>query len=225
MEIIDFYQQAGQGHKTGDNSAELDNRYQLLEDYAKSVYKDAIVKYKWATQDCVSLDKVPYIGQFSNLMPNMYVATGYKKWGMTTSHVTKIISDKILGKPNEYEDIFCATRFNPFQNYKEFGNILKQTTYSLIINKMKMPKETTDNIKPGTGGVVMHNGKKVGVYKNEEGKMYFVKPYCKHLGCELSWNNLEKTWDCPCHGSRYNYEGKLLIEPSVKNLEKYYRVK
>jgi Rieske Fe-S protein len=68
--------------------------------------------------------------------------------------------------------------------------------------------------------VVEYKGKKIGVYKDESGKLFIVEPYCAHLGCELSWNNLEKTWDCPCHGSRYTYEGKVITEPTVKDLKK-----
>lgn len=209
----------GSGHKTGENSTDLDECYIQLEKYIQKIYPDAKVKYKWSTQDCVSLDKVPYIGEFSKIMPNVYMATGFKKWGMTTAHVAaKIITDKILGKENQYEKLFEATRFHPLKNYKEFGNMLKQTAYSLVINKVKIPKEKFDEIIEGTGGVVEYNGEKVGIYKDENGKIYAVKPYCTHLGCELSWNNLEKTWDCPCHGSRFTYEGKNINEPAVEGL-------
>lgn len=209
----------GNGHKTGDNSIELDENYEQLKKYIKIIYPDAKVKYKWSTQDCVSLDKVPYIGEFSKIMKDVYVATGFKKWGMTTSHVAaKIITDKILGNENKYEKIFSSTRFQPLKNHKEFGNMLKQTTYSLIINKIKLPKEKYEEIQNGIGGVVEYNGEKLGIYKDENGKIYAVKPYCTHLGCELSWNNLEKTWDCPCHGSRFSYEGKALNEPAVDDL-------
>lgn len=211
----------GSDHKTGENSVDLDISYKSIETYAKEIYPSMKVKYRWATQDCVSLDKVPYIGNSSNLMPNIYIATGYKKWGMTTSHVAaEIIRDKILGKENKYEEIYKATRIQALKNYKEFGNILKQTAYSLGINKIKPSEYKLEDLKKDSGGIVEYNGKKVGIYKDKEGKIYAVEPYCKHLGCELSWNNLEKTWDCPCHGSRYDYTGKLITEPSVKDLDK-----
>ena len=211
----------GAEHKTGENNIDLDISYKQLETYAKEIYPEAEIEYQWATQDCVSIDKVPYIGEFSNLMPNLYIATGYKKWGMTTSYVAaKIISDKILKKKNEYENIYKATRFAPIGNYKEFGNMLKQTVYSLGINKIKIPETEFEDIEKNSGGVVEYKGKKIGVYKDESGKLFIVEPYCAHLGCELSWNNLEKTWDCPCHGSRYTYEGKVITEPTVKDLKK-----
>lgn len=211
----------GEDHKTGDNSKDLDLCYKSIETYAREIYPSMEVRYRWATQDCVSLDKVPYIGEFSKLMPKIYIATGYKKWGMTTSHVAaQIIRDKILGKENEYEQIYKATRMEPIKNYKEFGNMLKQTVYSLGINKLKMPEYKFEDIKKDSGGVVEYKGEKVGIYKSKDGKIFAIEPYCKHLGCELSWNNLEKTWDCPCHGSRYDYTGKLITEPAVEDLDR-----
>ncbi len=211
----------GSDHKTGENGENIEVAYKSLETYAKEIYPAMQVKYRWATQDCVSLDKVPYIGNFSNFMPNMYIATGYKKWGMTTSHVAaEIIRDKICGKENEYEEIYRATRMEPLKNYKEFGNMLKQSTYSLAINKIKPSEYKLEDLEKDSGGVIEYKGKKVGVYKDKDGKIFAVEPYCKHLGCELTWNNLEKSWDCPCHGSRYDYKGNLITEPSVKNLDK-----
>ena len=172
------------------------------------------------TEDCVSLDKIPYIGEFSKFLPNMYVATGYKKWGMTTSHVAaKIISDKILGNINPYENIYTATRLEPIKNSKEFGNMLKQSAYSLAINKFSAPIISYEELENDSGGVVNYKGEKLGIYKDKKGKTFAVVPYCKHLGCELSWNNLEKTWDCPCHGSRYDYMGKIITEPTTENLD------
>jgi len=211
----------GEGHKTGENTKDLDKVYENLEKYSKEIYPKATTKYKWATQDCISIDKVPYIGEFSNFLPNLYVATGYKKWGMTTSNVAaQIISDKILEKENKYAEIYKATRFGPCKNHKEFGNMLKQSTYSLAINKIKKSKFKLEDIELNSGGVIEYEGDKVGIYKDKNGEVFAIKPYCKHLGCELSWNNLEKTWDCPCHGSRYDYMGNLITEPSVKDLDK-----
>lgn len=210
----------GSGHKTGANNIDLDKSYLNLENYIKSIYPDAEVKYKWTTEDCVSLDKLPYIGKFSKLFNNMYVATGYKKWGMTTSHVAaKIITDDILGKENKYASIYSATRLQPIKNCKAFGEILNQTVYSLAINKMRKPKIDYTEIQNNCGGIVNYKGKKIGLYKDKSGRMYAVKPFCTHLGCELSWNNLEKTWDCPCHGSRFDYTGRIITEPTTKNLE------
>ena len=212
---------AGSGHRTGQAEGKIEDSFVNLENYIKKYYPNAETKFKWSTEDCVTLDKVPYIGQFSNLLPNMYVATGFKKWGMSTSHVAgKLISDLILGKENEYVDIYKATRLEPIKNIKEFGNMLKESTYSLLINKIKPAKDILEKIPLGDGGIVEIDGDKVGIYKRDDGEIFAVKPYCGHLGCLVSWNNLEKTWDCPCHGSRYDYMGNIITEPTVKKLEK-----
>lgn len=213
----------GSSHKTGATDVDIESSYKNIENYIKSIYPKAKIKYRWMTEDCVSLDKIPYIGEFSKFLPNMYVATGYKKWGMTTSHVAaKIISDKILERENPYENIYTATRLEPIKNSKEFGNILKQSAYSLAINKFSAPIISYEELENDSGGVVDYKGKKLGIYKDKKGKMFAVVPYCKHLGCELSWNNLEKTWDCPCHGSRYDYMGKIITEPTTEDLDTVY---
>ena len=212
---------AGSGHRTGQADGKIEDSFKNLEDYIKNYYPNAEVLFKWSTEDCVTLDKVPYIGEFSNMMPNIYVATGFKKWGMSSSHVAaRIITDMILGKENQYTDIYKATRLEPIKNAKEFGNMLKESTYSLLINKLKPAKDALEKIPIGDGGIVEIDGKKIGVYKREDGEIFAVKPICSHLGCLVSWNNLEKTWDCPCHGSRYDYMGNIITEPTVKGLER-----
>lgn len=212
---------AGAGHRTGEPHGKIEDSFINLENYIKKYYPNEKVLFKWSTEDCVTLDKIPYIGEFSNFLPNVYVATGFKKWGMSTSHVAaKIISDKIIGNENKYADIYKATRLEPIKNIKEFGNMLKESSYSLLINKIKPAKEDFDKIPIGDGGIIELNGEKIGIYKRKDGKIFAVKPICGHLGCLVSWNNLEKTWDCPCHGSRYDYMGNIITEPTVKNLEK-----
>lgn len=209
----------GMTHKTG-AKIDLKDSYNKLEKIAKSLYPDCKVLFRWSTEDCVSLDKIPYIGEFSNMMPNLYVATGYKKWGMTTSNVAaNIICNKILNKENKYEEVFNSKRLKPIKNYKELGNLLKEVSYSLVINKLRDSKEYLNNVEKDEGKIIEIDNKKVGVYRDKEGNVYAVKPYCTHLGCELSWNNLDRTWDCPCHGSKFNYEGKNIYDPAIKDLE------
>lgn len=212
---------AGSDHKTGEK-IDLSNAYKDLEQIAKNMYPDCKVKYKWHTEDCITLDKIPYIGEFSKFMPNVYVATGYKKWGITTSNIAaNIIKDKILNIDNKYESIFKATRMEPIKNIKEVENMLKETANSLVINKIKVPKDKISNINKEDAKIIEIDGRKVGIYKDKQGELYAVKPICSHLGCELSFNNLAKTWDCPCHGSRFDYKGNSIYSPSIKNLESW----
>lgn len=208
----------GSDHKTGIKN-DISKAYESLEEYAKSLYPDANILYRWSTEDCIPLDKIPYIGPFSNLMPNVYVATGFKKWGMTTSNIAaNIITNYITKKDNPYKDIFLSTRFHPIQNGTEFVNMLKQTSQSLIIDKFKVPQETLDAIKKDEGKIIEIENTKIGIYRDENGKYFAIKPVCSHLGCELSFNENEKTWDCPCHGSRFSYTGKSIYAPSIDDI-------
>lgn len=210
----------GFNHKRG-AKIDLSNNYNYLEEKAKELYPDSKVLYKWNTHDSVSLDKIPYIGEFSNFYPNVYVATGFKKWGMTSSNVSaNIISDKILFKENKYEDIYSPLRLQPIKNRKEFMNILKESSHSLIFSKLDLPSAKPKDVKNVEGKIVNDNGIKVGIYKNENGEEYKIIPKCMHLGCELTWNALDKTWDCPCHGSRYTFDGKLIYGPSKMDLKR-----
>ncbi len=211
---------AGSGHKTGQANEKIEEIFYNMENYIKKYYPNSKTLFRWSTEDCISLDKIPYIGKFSKLLPNMYVATGFKKWGMSTAHVAgKLIKDLILKIDNKFADIYKATRVEPIKNIKELGNIIKESTYSLVINKIKTAPCEYENIKKGEGGIVEINGENIGIYKRDDGSVFAVKPYCGHLGCLVEWNNLEKTWDCPCHGSRYDYSGKEIMEPTVKDME------
>ena len=154
-------------------------------------------------------------------MKNCFVATGFNKWGMTTSNVAaNIITDKILGKENKYVSIYDSTRMKLIKNRQEVGNMVKQTIKSFITNKIKIPEEKISKIKKDNGGIIKIDGTNVGIYRDKEGKIHAVNPVCSHLGCLLTWNNIDKTWDCPCHGSRFNYDGENIYEPAIKGLEK-----
>ncbi len=208
----------GYDYKTG--TEELKNGYTRLETAVRKMYPDAEVLYKWSAEDCISLDKIPYIGDFSVTMPNVYVATGFNKWGITSSNVAaNIIADKILGKENEYEDLFKARRVEPIKNRVEVGNMLKEANKSILMSRFKIPKDEIDDIRIGEGKIIEIDNKKVGVYKANTGEIFKVKPICTHLGCELYFNNIDKTWECPCHGSKFSYDGKSIEVPSNKNLE------
>ncbi len=254
----------GADHKTG-SKIDLSNAYNILEDEVRKYYPDCRVLYKWNTEDCITLDKIPYIGDFSHFMPNMYIGTGFNKWGMTSSNVgANIIVDKILGRDNEYENVFTATRLHPIKNNAELANMIKETANSLTINKFKVAEvgfngiekltdangsainskddhneahiddgnfTKTENdsmhvsgnlfavLENDTGHVLEYKGQKIGVYKDTNGRIFTVKPICTHLGCLLSWNNLDKTWDYPCHGSRFDYMGHQLYNPAIRDLD------
>ena len=211
----------GMGHKTGYTKSENET-YGKLEEIAKKYYPDSDVLFRWNTNDCISLDKLPYIGSYSSLMPNVFVGTGFKKWGMTLSNVAaNIIVDQIQEKENKYEYLFNSHRLKPIKNIDEFKNMLVDSSNSLLFRKLETSNLDFFEIPQNSGGIIEINNEKVGVYKDNDGNIHAIKPICTHLGCLLSWNDTDKTWDCPCHGSRYDFDGNNLYNPAFKDLEKY----
>ena len=207
----------GISHRTGEN--EEGGSYDELRKVAKKLYPKAKEKYYWSAQDCMTIDGIPYIGRYSSETPNIYVATGFNKWGMTSSMVSAmIISDMILEKENDFSEIFSPRRFDLSLSINNIANDLIETAKNFIAQKVSIPSSEIDHIKNGHGGIIEYNGEKVGVYKDKEGKEFFVSTKCTHLGCQLSWNADELTWDCPCHGSRFDYKGRLIGSPATKDL-------
>lgn len=123
---------AGNGSRTG-KSCNNHNNYKFLEDNLKSTFGEYNILYNWTAEDCISLDKIPYIGKYSNILNNMYVATGFKKWGMTTSNIAaNIITNNILNEKSKYSVVFNSTRLNPIKNKDEMKNMILETYNSLI---------------------------------------------------------------------------------------------
>ena len=209
----------GSGHKTG-TSVTNEGSYLALENYAKELYPNCDVLFRWSTRDCITLDKIPYIGLFSNTLDNFFVGTGFNKWGMTSSNVAaNIVCDFILGKTNRFAYVFDSTRVKPVKNRTEVKNMISESVNSLALKKLKDSNVYFDSIPYNSGGIIDVNNQKVGVYKDTSGNIFAVKPVCTHLGCLLSWNDADKTWDCPCHGSRFDFMGKNLYDPAFKDLE------
>ncbi len=163
----------GGSHRTGKKGG----NWAELESFAAKYYPSAKIKYRWATQDCMTLDGVPYIGRYSLNTPNMYVATGFNKWGMTSSMVSAaLLTDLVRGKYNPYAKIFSPSR-----------TILRP---QLAVNAA----EAVGNLLTPTA------------------------PRCPHLGCALKWNSAEHSWDCSCHGSRFDENGALLNNPATGDI-------
>ncbi len=203
--------------RTGDN--ETGGSYDKLRRVAKELYPNSKEKYHWSAQDCITIDGIPYIGKYSDETPNVYVATGFNKWGMTSSMVSAmIISDMILGKKNDFSEIFSPKRFDLSASINNIAKDISETAKNFIAQKIYIPSINIEHIKNGHAGIVEYNGEKVGVYKDNDGEAFVVTTKCPHLGCQLHWNADELTWDCPCHGSRFDYKGRLIGGPAIKGL-------
>lgn len=162
----------GLGHKTG-SAITYEQSYQALENYAKQLYPNCEILFRWDTHDCITLDKIPYIGPFSNTIDNFYVGTGFNKWGMTSSNVAaNIICDMILKKHNKYSYVFDSTRVNPIKNRTEVKNMIIESVNSLAIKKFKDSNVYFKNIPNNSGGIIDINNQKVGVYQDTSRKYF-----------------------------------------------------
>ena len=171
----------GGDHRTGKPSCYQDT-YGVLEQEAKKYFPNCEVLYRWNTRDCISLDKIPYIGRYSPSMPNVFVGTGFKKWGMSLSNVAaNIITDEICGNDNKYSYLFKPSRLKPIKNRDEMKNMLVQSSNSLVFDKFRPANMSFDKISNNSGGIIEIHNEKIGIYKNPNGKIYAVKPFCTHL--------------------------------------------
>lgn len=170
----------GKSHRTGENPKE--NPYTALRKEAAKLWPKYIEAGAWAAQDCITLDSMPYAGMFAKSRPTWYVATGFGKWGMTSSMVSAMaICDSVIGHKNSDMKILSPQRRFTRTAWKQLGEEMRISAKNLIT---------------------------------------FETPRCPHLGCHLIWNRYEKTWDCPCHGSRFHEDGNLIDNPAQKNLDR-----
>lgn len=207
----------GAGHRTGENPD--GGQYQALAQAAQDFYPGCSVEYQWSNQDCMTLDQVPYIGQYSSSTPGVYAATGFNKWGMSSSMVSAmVLSDLIVKGRSDYEDLFTPQRFNIPASAKNAAKDSAKAVKGLTKGLLHVPKEQLQDLPRGHGGIVETANGRAGVFKDTSGECFVVPVKCPHLGCELSWNPDELSWDCPCHGSRFDYRGNLINNPAERGL-------
>lgn len=210
----------GESHKVA-HGDDFSVHYDNLEKFAKEVFTVEDFSYRWSNQDYKTIDDIPYIGRLSLSTENIFVATGFAKWGMTNgTTAARILADKILGEKNPYEEVFNPSRSLTLNSLK---NIVKENfdvAKELVLGKLKS-SENIETLGVEEGRVVTIDGNKYGAYKDNMGLLHIVDITCTHLGCELKWNDAEKSWDCPCHGSRFTYDGDILNGPATHRLNHY----
>lgn len=210
----------GESHKTGQG---MDTRlhYQALEAYGEEVLGLDQILYRWSTQDLITLDKVPYVGPITSTKSNVLIATGYRKWGMTNGTAAAcLLKDLVLKKENPYQSLFAPSRFFADPSLKRFFMENMDVAKHLIKGKLEMPDSNTNDLSNDQGAVVTINGERKGAYKDTKGQLHLVDTTCTHVGCEVNWNASERTWDCPCHGSRFSYTGEVIEGPAEKPLQR-----
>jgi len=210
----------GNDHKTGHDNPE--QAFADLESYVRQYYNVASVDYKWSSQYYVPVDGFPYVGQIPLHAKGIYCATGYNGNGMMLGSISAaILTDIILEKDNPYAELFSTKRVKPVDGFMEFVKENADAAYRFVADRFKIENtESLDVIKPGNGQVVECDGKKVAAYRDDDGTIHAVSPVCTHTKCIVHWNGGEKSWDCPCHGARFDVDGNVLNGPAMHNLEK-----
>lgn len=207
----------GEGHKTGQGKS-TKQHFQALEAFGRDVFGSDEFPFEWSTQDLYTLDKIPYIGSTGK---DAYVATGYRKWGMTSGTAAGLmLRDYVLGHETEEMELFQPNRFIADPSIKELLKHNADVTGHFLAGKIKPSEKKLEEVQIGEGAHVMYGGLKSGAYRDENGELHLVDTTCKHMGCEVTWNTGELTWDCPCHGSRYNYDGTVIEGPAKEPLTK-----
>lgn len=199
------------------------SQYAIVEEHIKEKFSvnESDITHRFGAQDCMTADLLPYAGAYSPALDDALVVSGFNKWGFTNAFACADILNRLI-KKEEFVNILDTKRFtfiiNAGQNLKNLGEILL-SFFALLI----MPdKKKLKRIDKGQGAVIRHGFKRIGVYRTENGKLIAVKAVCPHLGCALKYNKDERTWDCPCHGSRFDTEGKLIIAgPALRDLERF----
>lgn len=205
----------GGGHRTGKNPK--GGAYEKLEEAAQQYYPGFRETGRWSAQDCMPHDGLPFIGRYSVFRPYWYVATGFQKWGMTSAMLAAIvICDQICGRDNPYERLFKPQRLHLFASLGALLKDVGESVSGLLKGFFHLPFRTADSLPEGHGGIVRIGLKRFACYKDERGKLHKISARCPHMGCELEWNPDEMSWDCPCHGSRYDVDGRLLDCPAQK---------
>lgn len=208
-------------HKTG-MVENTDECFANLEKYINKYFDVEKIINRWSSQYFEPADALPYIGQLPGQKENILVATGYGGNGMTYSHVAAITLKSIIQKKeNPYIQLFNPGRIKPVAGFVSFishnADVVKEFAGKLL---PKQKLEDLADIQAGKGKVVKYEGQTVALYKDEKEELFAVNPSCTHMKCNVAWNEAERSWDCPCHGSRFDINGEVLTGPAVVNLEK-----
>lgn len=210
----------GEDHKTGHNDP--DEAFVALEQYINQYYDVTEVTYKWSSQYYVPSDQLPFIGQMPMGEDNIYVATGYNGNGMMFGTIAgKIISDAILGNDNAYAELFSPSRIKPVAGFVDFVKENADVAYRFVADRFSADDiDSFKELDANSGSIVNYKGEKLAVYKNAEGKVTALNPVCTHAKCIVCFNHAERSWDCPCHGGRFDTDGKVLTGPPRADLQR-----
>ena len=212
----------GEGHKVG-QGGDTDEHYRQLAEYSHERFDAGAIEYRWSTQDNMPIDGLPYIGRLTPRSRRLYTATGFRKWGIAQAAAAALIlRDAVSGRESPWASLYDPKRFNPRAAGKEFvkenANVALHFFADRLTKRARASK--LDELGPGQGRIVSDGGRQLAVSRDDAGALQALSARCTHLGCIVSWNQAEQSWDCPCHGSRFALDGRVLQGPAVNALRK-----
>jgi glycine/D-amino acid oxidase-like deaminating enzyme/nitrite reductase/ring-hydroxylating ferredoxin subunit len=205
----------GESHKTG--QADTAERYARLEAWARERF-GIEPELRWATQDHMPVDGVPYVGRHDPLSSRVWVATGFRKWGLAMgTAAAELLAAQIAGRKHEWAPLFDPQRLRPKAGaasfVKENANVALRFVGDRVVKRASVAQ-----IAPGEGRIVGAGLGQRAAYRDDDGTLHELSARCTHLGCIVNWNSAERTWDCPCHGSRFAATGQVIEGPAVRPL-------
>jgi glycine/D-amino acid oxidase-like deaminating enzyme/nitrite reductase/ring-hydroxylating ferredoxin subunit len=209
----------GEGHKVG-HGGDTRERYAALEAWAREHFDVLAVPFRWSSQDNMPADNLPFVGRLWPLSRHLYVATGFRKWGLAqAAPAAELLRDLIAGRDHPLASVYDPQRIEVRGAptlAKENADVALRFFGDRILNRAPASSPPGS----GEGKVVSRRGRQVALARDEDGTLHAVSARCTHLGCILTWNGAEHSWDCPCHGSRFAVDGEVLQGPAVKPLER-----
>ena len=177
------------------------------------------IEYRWINEDYTPMDSAPFIGWSSDMGTGYLVATGFDAWGISNgTAAAMIIADLATGKENRWLEIFDASRVKPIAGGAEFVKENAEVAAHLVGGYLSRKPKSFDELEPGHAAIMKIDGDNVAAFKDEAGVVHAVSAVCTHMGCLVGWNETDRTWDCPCHGSRFELSGEVIHGPATKPL-------
>ena len=207
----------GEGHPVG-RDADTRRRYDALERDLAGWFGAGDAQYRWSAHDYLPVDGLPYIGRVTGGAKRLHVATGFAKWGMTKGTLAAmILTDEILGRPNPWAQVYDASRLDLTHSIGGLLTANAQVAARFVGDRLSA--DAIDSIAKGGGAVVRQGLSQLAVHRDDDGQLHALSARCTHLGCIVAWNPAERTWDCPCHGSRFDTDGRVVEGPATDGLE------
>ena len=208
----------GEKHKTG-QEPHPGERYERLAAWARDRFGVEAPEYWWSTQDNFSVDRVPYVGRLTRGSEHVFVATGFSAWGMSNGVAAGLLlTDLVLGRDNPYASLYDANRLKPAASAVDFVKENANVAKRFFGDRVAARSDDISGLGAGDGRVVKVRGARVAVHRGDDGILHGVSAVCTHLACIVQWNSSERSWDCPCHGSRFAADGTVVQGPAVKDL-------